>query len=360
MIQTKPTCCPYCDSRFIVKKGVRKNTTRQLQLYRCTACYKYFTQLSGLKTKYSPELIARALLLFYQGQTQEAIVRIFKAKYKVRLSRHTLGRWVGKYKRICTFYPLRHRALNLFAKEKLITQATLEHRQMYIFEKHEAKVQQLCPTLGHKNGEKLNAYLDEVMQSTFPHPLFRDEPETEANNNTSAGSRSSQVNFVTLPFVTQIKQNTANDLATFGLYLAKRAVERHPMIEEFMLYCDGATVAVEIPVYLTNDELAYFQRIGFYLPLKDLTRPITGHIDILQIRNGRIRILDYKPEAKKINPVNQLLLYALALASRTRLPLKLFVCAWFDEKDYFEFYPLQAVYPKKRGEQANAIKESKL
>jgi hypothetical protein len=37
----------------------------------------------------------------------------------------------------------------------------------------------------------------------------------------------------------------------------------------------------------------------------------------------------------------------LALASRTRLPLKLFVCAWFDEKDYFEFYPLQAVYPKK-------------
>jgi ATP-dependent exoDNAse (exonuclease V) beta subunit len=77
------------------------------------------------------------------------------------------------------------------------------------------------------------------------------------------------------------------------------------------------------------------------------SRPITGHIDLLQIRNGLIHILDYKPDAKKIHPVNQLLLYALAMASRTRLPLKTFVCAWFDEKDYFSFYPLHAVYQKR-------------
>ena len=31
-------------------------------------------------------------------------------------------------------------------------------------------------------------------------------------------------------------------------------------------------------------------------------------------------------------------MYALALASRTRLPLKTFVCAWFDDKDYFQFF----------------------
>ena len=30
---------------------------------------------------------------------------------------------------------------------------------------------------------------------------------------------------------------------------------------------------------------------------------------------------------------------------RAGLPLKFFKCGWFDEKDYFEFFPLKAVYP---------------
>jgi hypothetical protein len=41
-----------------------------------------------------------------------------------------------------------------------------------------------------------------------------------------------------------------------------------------------------------------------------------------------------------------LVVYALAFASRTRLPVKALKCAWFDEKDYFEFFPLQAVKAK--------------
>jgi len=63
----------------------------------------------------------------------------------------------------------------------------------------------------------------------------------------------------------------------------------------------------------------------------------------VQFRNGLIHLLDYRPRACNIDPVNQLVVYALAFASRTRLPLKKLKCAWFDEKDYFEFYPLQAV-----------------
>ncbi len=42
-----------------------------------------------------------------------------------------------------------------------------------------------------------------------------------------------------------------------------------------------------------------------------------------------------------------LTIYALALARRAGLPLKVFKCGWFDEKDYFEFYPLQGVYPSR-------------
>lgn len=54
---------------------------------------------------------------------------------------------------------------------------------------------------------------------------------------------------------------------------------------------------------------------------------ITGHIDVLQIRNGKIHILDYKPGANKEKPIEQLMVYALALSRRTHLPLYDFVCA---------------------------------
>ena len=39
---------------------------------------------------------------------------------------------------------------------------------------------------------------------------------------------------------------------------------------------------------------------------------ITGHIDFLQIRNGAVHILDYKPDAHTNRPFAQLTIYALA------------------------------------------------
>ena len=110
-----------------------------------------------------------------------------------------------------------------------------------------------------------------------------------------------------------------------------------------MLINDSVTVAVEVPVFLSRNDLSYFRNLGFQVPFE--SEVITGHIDFVQIRNGYIHILDYKPEAKKERHAHvQLTIYALALSRRVNLPLKNFKCAWFDEFDYFEFYPLQGVY----------------
>ncbi|MGZ8329699.1 MAG: PD-(D/E)XK nuclease family protein, partial [Rhodoplanes sp.] len=66
---------------------------------------------------------------------------------------------------------------------------------------------------------------------------------------------------------------------------------------------------------------------------------ITGHIDFLQIRNGAIHILDYKPDAQTNKPLAQLTTYALALSHLTGIPLFDFKCAWFNERQYCEFFP---------------------
>ncbi|MEK6952849.1 MAG: PD-(D/E)XK nuclease family protein, partial [Nanoarchaeota archaeon] len=128
-----------------------------------------------------------------------------------------------------------------------------------------------------------------------------------------------------------------------ALNLAKTNKDRHQAVQDFFITNDSTTIATETPIYLTYDDLLYFNSRGFSLNPKDFRTPVTGHIDIIQIRNDLIHILDYKPQAPKENPIHQLTIYALALASKTKLPLTMFKAAWFDENNYFEFYPLHVV-----------------
>ena len=46
-------------------------------------------------------------------------------------------------------------------------------------------------------------------------------------------------------------------------------------------------------------------------------------------------------------------IYALALSRLTGIRLYHFKCAWFDSKDYFEFFPLHVVYKLKKGKKFN-------
>src|SRR6202044_1166705 len=106
----------------------------------------------------------------------------------------------------------------------------------------------------------------------------------------------------------------------------------------------------EVPIFLNPDELAELKCLpGFDIPL-ETSVPLTGHIDFLQIRNGAIHIVDYKPGAKSEKPIAQLMTYALALSRRTGIRLYHIVCSWFDQDHYYQFLPLHVVH--KRGKSA--------
>jgi len=49
----------------------------------------------------------------------------------------------------------------------------------------------------------------------------------------------------------------------------------------------------------------------------------------------------YKPDAKRRDKfaAEQIFLYGLALSKRTEIPINNFVCAYFDDKNYFQFSP---------------------
>ena len=125
-------------------------------------------------------------------------------------------------------------------------------------------------------------------------------------------------------------RNQACRLAGLALKAVDDNRRRHEVVEEFMLINDTATVACEIPIWMWE---------------KNLDVGISGHIDLLQIRRNRKYILVFKSEAAKENEqkvASQLYFYALGLSFRTRMPLSMFRCGWFDETVYYEFNPVDA------------------
>ncbi len=194
-----------------------------------------------------------------------------------------------------------------------------------------AKLDMLMRAVILRGLQNLRSYFDTVGPD-YPHHLL-----------TSALERSSKFPADFKPRITR-KENHATQLAALALPTSPNNKKRHETLQRFMLLNDSVTVAVEVPVYLAREDIAYYRARGFNLNID--AEVITGHIDFLQIRNGFIHILDYKPEARKEKHAHvQLTIYALALARRVDLPLKAFKCARFDEHDYFEFFPLTGVYP---------------
>jgi transposase-like protein len=358
-IQSKPDFCPTCDGRRIIKRGQRKNCFRRLQIYWCKDCGRYFASLVGLKgVKYPPRVIVRTLCLYNLGHSQEEAARRIASEHRITVPRQTVSHWISGYRSITTFHRLRSAAIQEFG-QRMLKERTLEHQQIYQYKVHLPKLALTAAVVPQDVAAKVRSYLLSVFEN-FPDDLFQDDctanpdhkgqtapddnlSENSAGFSQTAAMRSSKSRFEVLPLARIEKQNLANDLAALGLLLARKNRERHPAVQDFMLANDSCTVACEVPVYLTAEEIAYYKSKGFFVTLPESPKPITGHIDVVQVRNGMVHLLDYKPKARQIDPVNQLVVYALAFASRTRLPVKAFKCAWFDEKDYFEFFPLQAV-----------------
>ena len=349
---TNKVTCPNCNSKNIIRKGKRKNKFQTIQIYQCKDCKKYFTSENLMHKTYPFKIILKAISLYNLGNTLEETKNIINNKHGLALTPQAISTWLSKYKNLCSFNRLRKYALKICKSDKMIFHSILNHHQIYKYQLHKAKLQLLSNEIPQQKFQLLKKYLEKIPTKEFPNHIF--QPKL---NKTNELSRSSQTKFQTLDFIKQEKQNTANKLAELALNLAQNNRQRHQEIQDFMLINDSTTIAAEIPVYLTRQDINYFKNKGFQLSLQNHNTPITGHIDLLQIRNKLIHILDYKPEAKKQNPVNQLTLYALALASRTKLALKDFKCAWFDENNYYEFFPLHVVYKlKKNNKKADKTK----
>ncbi|PIR87573.1 MAG: hypothetical protein COU10_03945 [Candidatus Harrisonbacteria bacterium CG10_big_fil_rev_8_21_14_0_10_45_28] len=313
----------------------------------------------------------------------------------------TIASWYEEYKPLCRFTRLRPYAMKILAtwrsqatgneKFNMVETTTLAHRQLYRFRYHRPKLLLQLEEYKNRNFGRLMEYLDVVSTDT-PHQYFAE------------GARMSEIQskFDKTEMIIKSKTNFANDFTRFVLQGVPNNKDRHEVLQRFMIANDSVTVATEVPVYIRKEDVAHLEQVlkfkvtkhssadvadaeivyevdeddksknnqvnagrsscnvgseadddpfatSGYIKLKGHKRPqpfpdlVTGHIDIVQVRNGIVHILDYKPNADKERPIEQLTWYALALSRLTGLRLFEFKCAWFDEHAYYEFYPLHVV-----------------
>jgi transposase-like protein len=302
----KPSFCPHCHSHNIIKKGSRQNLYRIIPQYQCKTCYKYFSSATISKVKYPPRLTMQAITYYNLGHPQSTVADLLAKKHRTRVPRRTISEWINRYRSVCTYARLRDQAIKRYQPDNLIQSYTLEHKQVYDFKYHRAKLDLLAAHFSRKALARLRTYLESVSSEQFPHHLFQEEQPLPGQATTHT-HRSSKIQLDTLPLVKSEKQNLANDLATLGLIMARTNRERHPAIQEFMLVNDSTTVACEVPVYLTAENIHYFQHKGFHLTLPATAAPVTGHIDIVQLRGGLIHIWTTNlTPTKSTRPVNYL------------------------------------------------------
>ena len=301
---------------------------------------------AALRNKTYPlRVIIEALTTYSLGYSHEETLRRMKAKTGRTIPDSTLSAWIAEHHELLSYRRLRDDGRRRFPPEQTIRSIKLYHRQVYRYSFHRPKLEFLRESEEHARLASIANFLESI-PLICPHALFRTE---------DAGGRASQAQpaFANVwSIIVNRKENAATRAAALIIPSVGNNRERHERLQQFMLANDSVTLAVEVPIWLTEDDIAALEaKNGIELAPRngDAERVITGHMDFLQVRNGAVHILDYKPDARTNRPIAQLAIYALAL---TRLVpgLTLFdiKCAWFNEQEYCEFFP-RTLFAKKRG-----------
>ncbi len=202
----------------------------------------------------------------------------------------------------------------------MITGVSLNHGGQYYFRVHKKKLANHC-----KNGfSNLWNYISLVLKNC-PTEHFVEGP------------RSSVLKF-DLGVDKKSLDHEVKYLARIGLD-SDYYGDNHLNVQMFMLAYDQNTVAIEIPIWLEAEE---------YENYKDLfgtEKSLSGHIDIVRIENGLVWIWDYKPNAHREKYADtQVYFYAFMLSKRTGIPLKKFMCGYFDDKNTYVFKPSEVKF----------------
>jgi hypothetical protein len=257
-------------------------------------------------------MILLALTDYDLGHTLEESAARLRKKAHRHVSPSTIASWLEDYKQHCSYRRLRRQGLSRFPANQTIRSIKLYHRQIYAYAYHRPKLELIRNGMlddKRKGDTRFAAVADflERIQTECPHDLFRrdDDPKARASQAAPAWADVSRI-------IVNRKENAATAAAALIIPAVGNNKLRHETLQHFMLANHSVTVAVEIPIWLSEEDIAALERehqVELVPRIGATDRAITGHIDFLQVRNGAVHVLDYKPDARTNRPIAQLAIY---------------------------------------------------
>lgn len=289
--------CKYCGSGNVVKRGIRRLKTGKKQLFLCKDCSHRFS-LGLSKKRFDVKVILNAVCAYAQGYNYDETCELISRKNRVIVGKSSVERWVKEYE--LGYLAIRERMIKKYGSSLIIGRMFKHSGLVYNFKFHKGKLGDFGKFEGLKN------FVVSISRG------IEDKMFTSTANRCSQAKSDVSVNV-------KVFESRLNKVIGNALKAVKNNKQRHSIVEDFMLNCDRDTVAVEVPVWYWDKK----KNIG-----------VCGHIDILQVKFGKVWILDYKPNASAENfdsVVSQLFNYALGLSFRSGVGLGNIKCAWFDE-----------------------------
>ena len=292
----------------VVKNGVRNTQKGTIQRYYCKRCDTSFSDSKSPHTKYPGRVILYALEQYNRGYPIKTVKKRTGKKYQYSPPVQTIYSWVKRYQGTLAFLELRKKYS--IDPDNLTTTHNFQHQQVYPFTYHHLKL-----NIHSKQRPELRRYINWIERS-LPRKMFLSGPRCsslEIDHDTNI----------------EEKENITTELTRLALGSEPKNSKRspHEIVQDFFLINDSSTVATELPVFINPKETSL-----------DVDDPITGHIDLIQIRYKDLYILDYKPNLN--NPDNytsQLRLYKKAVQRRTSIPEDKIHTAVFNRHGYYEF-----------------------
>lgn len=300
--------CPNCNSdNGVVKVGIRNTKKGPIQKYLCRSCLKHFSDTKQPYTQYPIKVILHAIELYNSGYPVGSVKKEIGKRYPFSPPIRTIYSWIDRYSTTLTIRDLRKRFE--IHPDEVIKGKIFNHQQVFPLRYHTLKL-----NLSGKRFPGIRRYINWVERS-LPDRMFLTGPRASSFK-------------ITTDLSPQKREDPITKLCKLSLLRMSNIKSAHDSIESFFLLNDSSTVCSELPVFLNPAEAKGLR----------LTKPLTGHIDILQVKDNRVRILDYKPNLNHPeNFASQLSLYRMCLTRRTMIPEKEISIGVFNEHVCFEY-----------------------
>ncbi len=302
--------CPNCNNdESVVKNGIRNTQKGTIQRYYCKECNSSFSDSKASHTEYPERVILYALEQYNRGYPIKTVKKRTGKKYQYSPPVQTIYSWIARYQEYLTFLKLR-KDYNI-DPDNLTTTHNFQHQQVYPFTYHHLKL-----NIHSKNRPELRRYINWIERS-LPRKMFLEGPRCSSTDIDHEAEIEEKENLS--PELTQL---------AFNSQPKNTPKSPHETVEDFFLINDSTTVATELPVFINPEEIEEI----------DVDDPITGHIDLVQIKYDDLYVLDYKPNLN--NPekhASQLQLYKKAIKERTSIPEDKINTAVFNKHSYYEY-----------------------